>query len=79
MTQVLHDRRSLLGHDSPIGREALAIARQIDDRVGQSYLLAELGCHAARSGQARLAATLPGAAETIRTEAGARAMPGIAR
>jgi DNA-binding NarL/FixJ family response regulator len=54
--------------------EALRIARQIDDRVAQFHLLDALGCHAASSGQARLAAQLLGAAETIRTGAGAKAM-----
>jgi predicted ATPase/DNA-binding CsgD family transcriptional regulator len=52
--------------------EALRIAHRIDDRVAQYALLDALGCHAARSGQARLAARLLGAAETVRTGAGAR-------
>jgi predicted ATPase len=47
--------------------EALRIAHRIDDRVAQYALLDALGCHAARSGQARLAARLLGAAETVRT------------
>jgi DNA-binding NarL/FixJ family response regulator len=49
----------------------LQIARQIDDRVAQYWTLDALGCHAASSGQARLAAQLFGAAETVRAEAGA--------
>lgn len=56
----------------PLFSEALGIARQLDDRVAQYYLLDALGCHAARSGQSRLAAQLFGAAETIRTGAGAK-------
>jgi DNA-binding CsgD family transcriptional regulator len=55
----------------PLFSEALQIARQIDDRVAQYWTLDALGCHAASSGQARLAAQLFGAAETVRTEAGA--------
>jgi DNA-binding CsgD family transcriptional regulator len=37
-----------------------------------------LGCHAARSGQERLAAQLLGAADTVRTGSGARVMPFLA-
>jgi ATP/maltotriose-dependent transcriptional regulator MalT len=55
----------------PLLEEALRIARHIDDRVAQYALLDALGYHAARSGQARLAAQLLGAAETVRTGAGA--------
>jgi len=58
--------------------EALKIARRIDDRVAQYVLLDELGCVAAGSGQARLAAQLLGAAETVRTQAGARLIPTLA-
>jgi DNA-binding CsgD family transcriptional regulator len=54
--------------------EALRIAQQIDDRVAQSYLLDALACDAASTGQARLAAQLLGAAETVRTGAGASIM-----
>src|SRR5262249_31360817 len=42
-----------LGASKPLFAEALAIAHQIDDRVGQSGMLASLGCLAASSGQAR--------------------------
>jgi DNA-binding CsgD family transcriptional regulator len=55
----------------PLFTEALGIARQIDDRVAQYWTLDALGCHAARSGQARRAARLFGAAETVRSGAGA--------
>ena len=55
--------------------EALKIARQIDDRVAQYAVLDGLGCVAAGSGQARLAAHLLGAAETVRTHAGASLIP----
>ena len=55
--------------------EALRIGSQIDDRVGQYCLLDALGCHAASAGQARLAAQLLGAADTVRTEAGATLIP----
>ncbi len=58
--------------------EALRIARRIDDRVAEYALLDGLGCVAAGSGQARLAAQLIGAAETIRTQAGASLIPILA-
>jgi hypothetical protein len=51
--------------------EALRIAQQIDHRIEQYYLLAALGWHAAGSDQARLAAQLLGAAETVARGAGA--------
>ena len=59
----------------PLFADALRIAHQIDDRVAQYYLLDGLGCHAALTRQARLAAQLLGAAETVRTEVGANVMP----
>ena len=52
-------------------REALMIARRIDDRVAEYAVLDGLGCVAAATGQPRLAAQLIGAAETIRSQAGA--------
>src|SRR3989442_15011988 len=58
--------------------EALRIAQRIDDRVAEYALLDGLGCVAAGSGQARLAAQLIGAAETIRTQAGASLIPILA-
>ena len=67
-----------LDEPKPLFAEALRIAHQVDDRVQQAYLLDALGCHAARSGQARLAAQLLGAAEPVRTGAGARVMPFLA-
>ncbi len=56
------------------GVEALRVARQIDNRLAQYYGLSELGWRAARSGQARLAAQLLGAAEAAGTRAGAEIM-----
>jgi predicted ATPase/DNA-binding CsgD family transcriptional regulator len=67
-----------LGEAGPLFTEALRIARQIDDRVAQFYLLAALGCRAAQAGQARLAARLIAAADTERTGAGANVMPFLA-
>jgi predicted ATPase/DNA-binding CsgD family transcriptional regulator len=67
-----------LAASKPLFVEALRIAHQIDDRVQLSYLLDALGCHAAASGQARLAAQLLGAAETVRAGAGNRVMPFLA-
>ena len=51
--------------------EAMRVAQQVDNRFAQYYLLTCLGWHAASSGQARLAAQLLGAAETVGTGAGA--------
>jgi len=67
-----------LASSKPLFAEALRIAHQVDDRVQQAYLLDALGCHAARSGQERLAAQLLGAADTVRTGAGASVMPFLA-
>jgi predicted ATPase/DNA-binding CsgD family transcriptional regulator len=64
-----------LDASKPLYEEALRIAHQIDDRVAQYYLLDVLGYNAAASGQARLAARLLGAGETIRTGIGASVMP----
>src|ERR1700694_1926622 len=58
--------------------EALKIAERIDDRVAQYVLLDELGRVAAGSGQALLAAQLLGAAEMVRTQAGASLIPILA-
>jgi len=58
--------------------EALRIAQRIDDRVAQYALLDGLGCVAAASGKARLAAHLIGAAVTVRTQAGASLIPFLA-
>jgi predicted ATPase/DNA-binding NarL/FixJ family response regulator len=58
--------------------DALRIAEQIDDRIAQYYLLGALGYHASRAGQARVAAQLVGAAETIRRGAGASVIPTLA-
>jgi predicted ATPase/DNA-binding CsgD family transcriptional regulator len=54
--------------------EALRIAYQIDDRIGQYYLLAGLALHAATAGQPKAAAQLLGASEAIRLGAGATVM-----
>ncbi|GAA1755541.1 LuxR C-terminal-related transcriptional regulator [Kocuria aegyptia] len=59
--------------------EALAIARDLDDRVAQCYLLGGLGCCASRRQEPRLAARLFGAMETLREEAGATLNTGISR
>jgi DNA-binding NarL/FixJ family response regulator len=64
-----------LDQSQPLFAEALRIGKEIDDRVAQYCLLDALGCHAAGSGRARLAAQLLGAAETVRTEAGATVIP----
>jgi predicted ATPase/DNA-binding CsgD family transcriptional regulator len=52
--------------------EALQVARQIDDRIAEFYILAALSWHAARSGKARLAAQMLGSAQTIGAGAGAK-------
>jgi len=58
--------------------EALKIAQRIDDRVAEYALLDGLGCVAAGLGQPRHAAQLLGAAETVRTQAGASLIPILA-
>ncbi|MFC7387437.1 LuxR C-terminal-related transcriptional regulator [Sphaerisporangium rhizosphaerae] len=68
-----------LGASEPLFAEALGIARRIDDRVAQYCLLDTLACQAAGSGRLRLAARLLGAAQTVRTGAGARILPFLAR
>ncbi|MHB8960866.1 MAG: LuxR C-terminal-related transcriptional regulator [Candidatus Limnocylindrales bacterium] len=67
-----------LAASKPLFEEATRIAHQIDDRVQLSYLLDALACHAAGSGQARLAAQLLGAADIVRAGAGNRVMPFLA-
>ncbi len=67
-----------LEESKPLLAEALGIARQLDDRVAQFYLLDAFGCHAALSGQARLAAGLLGAADAAGAECGANVMPFLA-
>jgi predicted ATPase/DNA-binding CsgD family transcriptional regulator len=64
-----------LDEAKPLLARSLRMARQIDDRVAQFYLLGDLGCHAARCGHPRLAAQLLGAADAARTEVGANVMP----
>jgi DNA-binding CsgD family transcriptional regulator len=67
-----------LDESRPLLEESLRIAHQIDDRVAQFYLLDAFGCHAALAGRARLAAQLLGAADAVRTGAGANVMPFLA-
>ena len=55
----------------PLFAEALHIARRIDDRIAQYALLDAVACLAAAANQSRVAAQLLGAAETVRTGAGA--------
>ena len=62
----------------PLLTEALTIADRIDDRVAQFYLVGALGCHAAASGEPRLAAALLGACESLRAETGAQINPILA-
>ena len=70
-------RGDLEGAKPPL-TEALRIARQIDDRLAQYCLLDALGCHAAGSGQTRLAAQLLGAAETVQAGIGGSVVPHVA-
>jgi DNA-binding NarL/FixJ family response regulator len=60
-----------LDRSKPLFVESLRIAQQIDDRVAKYALLDALGCHAASSEQMRRTARLVGAADTVRTGAGA--------
>jgi predicted ATPase/DNA-binding CsgD family transcriptional regulator len=64
-----------LNESKPLLAEALQIARQIDDRVAQYISLDLLGCHAAGTGQPRLAAQLLGAAESVQAGVGATVQP----
>jgi hypothetical protein len=59
----------------PLFAESLRLAQQIDDRVAQYYLLDTFGCCVALTGEPALAPQLIGAAETVRTGAGARVIP----
>ena len=59
------------GAAKPLYTEALQIARRIDDRLAQSYLLAAFAWFAAGDRQARIGAQLLGAAEATRLGAGA--------
>ena len=67
-----------LDGSKPLFTEALRIAHQIDDRVAQYGLLDALGYLSASTGQARLGAQLLGAAETVRTGAGANVIAFLA-
>jgi predicted ATPase/DNA-binding CsgD family transcriptional regulator len=58
--------------------EGLRIARQLDDRVAQCYLIGGLGCSATESREPRLAARLLGAMEHLRAEVGASIHPAMA-
>jgi DNA-binding CsgD family transcriptional regulator len=58
--------------------EGLRIARRLDDRLAQCYLLGALGCCMAGSREPRLAAQLFGAAENLRAEVGATINAGLA-
>jgi DNA-binding CsgD family transcriptional regulator len=51
--------------------EGLRIARQLDDRLAQCYLVGALGCCAAASREPRLAARLLGAMDNLRAQVGA--------
>jgi DNA-binding CsgD family transcriptional regulator len=62
----------------PLYTEALQIARQIDDRLVQSYLMAAFGYYAALARLGRLAAQLLGAAESTRLGAGAAVIAPLA-
>jgi predicted ATPase/DNA-binding CsgD family transcriptional regulator len=67
-----------LDESTPLLAEALRAADHIDDRVAQVYLLYAFGCHAALSGQPRLAAQLLGAADAARKVIGGNIMPFLA-
>jgi predicted ATPase/DNA-binding CsgD family transcriptional regulator len=62
----------------PALTEALRVAREIDDRVSQVYLLIALAYHAARSRQASRAARLLGAADEARAASGITLLPQFA-
>jgi ATP/maltotriose-dependent transcriptional regulator MalT len=57
--------------------EGLLIARQIDDRVAQCYLVGALGCCAVGNRNPQLAAKLLGAMERLRAEIGTTVHSGV--
>jgi hypothetical protein len=63
-----------LGGAKALLGDALHVARQIDDRFTEYYLLSGYAWHAAASGQARRAAKLLGAAASVGASAGADIM-----
>jgi predicted ATPase/DNA-binding CsgD family transcriptional regulator len=67
-----------LAESKPRYEEALQIAFEVDDRIGQFYLLAALAYIAAVAGKARVAAQLLGASDSIRAGAGATVMAMLA-
>ena len=67
-----------LDESKPLLTGALEIARQLDDRVAQYFLLDALGSHAAGAGQPKVAARLLGAAEAVQTGVGASMLPYVA-
>jgi DNA-binding CsgD family transcriptional regulator len=73
---------ALMAGDMPESRQhyeqGLRIAFQVDDRIGQAYMVAALGFHAAMNGRPGVAARLLGASETIRLSAGASVMAPLA-
>jgi predicted ATPase/DNA-binding CsgD family transcriptional regulator len=60
-----------LGAATGLLSDALHVAREIDDRFTEFYLLSAYAYHAARSGQPRRAAQLFGAAASVAASAGA--------
>jgi len=58
--------------------EGLRIADQLDDRIAQCYLLGALACCAAGSGEHLRTAQLLGATDSVRVEAGASILFGLA-
>src|SRR6266567_3394645 len=69
---------AMLSGDTNAGKswsvEALEVARRIDNRLAQYWVLATLGWHAANDGRPRVAAQLLGAAETLAMQTGADMM-----
>jgi DNA-binding NarL/FixJ family response regulator len=69
---------AMLSGDTNAGKswsvEALQVARRIDNRLAQYWVLATLGWHAANDGRPRVAAQLLGAAETLAMQTGADMM-----
>jgi predicted ATPase/DNA-binding CsgD family transcriptional regulator len=82
MMLMNHGFAALLSRNLPEAEqrlaEALRIARQLDDRLAQCYLLGALGGCAAGSREPRLAARLLGAMENLRAEVGATVNVGMA-
>jgi predicted ATPase/DNA-binding NarL/FixJ family response regulator len=71
-------RSGQLEESEQYSAEGLRIARRLDDRVAQCYLVGVIACTQAGSGEPRRAARLLGATDSLRVETGATVHAGLA-